>query len=112
MKFGVIIPSTNTVVEYDFWNMIFSNREVCKGIGFHMSGILIDSPKLATDEDMLNFLTMFRKQLSVTVDRLMTAEPQYIIMGMSLETFFGGWEGNKALKSSSLILKSTSRAFK
>ena len=24
---------------------------------------------------------------------------QYIIMGMSLETFFGGWEGNKELKA-------------
>eukprot|EP00913_Durusdinium_trenchii_P012253 g11506.t1 len=47
---------------------------------------------------MLNFLAMFRKQLFTTVDRLMTAEPQYIIMGMSLETFFGGWEGNKDLK--------------
>ncbi|CAJ1348573.1 unnamed protein product, partial [Effrenium voratum] len=98
MKFGVIIPSTNTTVEYDYWSMVMSNREVCKGIGFHVSGILIDSPKLATDEDMLHFLAMFRKQLFSTVDRLMTAEPQYIIMGMSLETFFGGWEGNKEFK--------------
>lgn len=92
MKFGVIIPSTNTTVEYDYWSMIMQNREACAGIGFHMSGILIDAPKLATDEDMLNFLAMFRRQLFSTVDRLMTAEPQYIIMGMSLETFFGGWE--------------------
>jgi len=29
----------------------------------------------------------------------MTAEPQYIIMGMSLENFFGGWEGNKEFKA-------------
>jgi len=98
MKFGVVIPSTNTTVEYDFWSMIMQNKEVCKGIGFHMSGILIDAPKLATDEDMLHFLEMFRKQIHTTVDRLMTAEPQYIIMGMSLETFFGGWEGNKEFK--------------
>jgi len=98
MKFGVVIPSTNTTVEYDFWKMVMKNEEVCKGIGFHMSGILIDAPKLATDEDMLNFLTMFRKQIYTTIDRLMTAEPQYIIMGMSLETFFGGWEGNKEFK--------------
>lgn len=99
MKFGVIIPSTNTTVEYDFWNIIMQNKEVCKGIGFHTSGILIDSPKLASDEDMLNFLAMFRKQIFTTVDRLMTAEPQYIIMGMSLETFFGGWEGNREFKA-------------
>lgn len=99
MKFGVVIPSTNTTVEYDFWRMVMKNEAVCKGIGFHMSGILIDAPKLATDEDMLHFLTMFRKQIFTTVDRLMTAEPQYIIMGMSLETFFGGWEGNKEFKA-------------
>jgi len=100
MKFGVIIPSTNTTVEYDFWNAIMSpaNREACKGIGFHVSGILIDQPKLTTDEDMLQFLEMFRKQIYTTTDRLMTSEPQYIIMGMSLETFFGGWEGNKEFK--------------
>jgi len=98
MKFGVVIPSTNTTVEYDFWRMIMRNEEATKGIGFHVSGILIDAPKLATDEDMLNFLAMFRKQIYITVDRLMTAEPQYIIMGMSLETFFGGWEGNKEFK--------------
>merc|ERR1712224_1130916 len=61
-------------------------------------GILIEMPKLATDADMLNFLEAFRKQIYSTVDRLMTAEPQYIIMGMSLETFFGGWEGNKEFK--------------
>lgn len=98
MKFGVVIPSTNTTVEYDFWRMVMQNEEACRGIGFHTSGILIDAPKLATDEDMLHFLTMFRKQIFTTVDRLMTAEPQYIIMGMSLETFFGGWEGNKEFK--------------
>ena len=99
MKFGVIIPSTNTTVEYDYWSMLMRNRKACAGIGFHASGILIDKPKLATDKDMLEFLTMFRRQLFATVDRLMTAEPQYIIMGMSLETFFGGWEGNKELKA-------------
>ena len=32
---------------------------VWQGIGFHMSGILIDSPKLATDEDMLHFLQLW-----------------------------------------------------
>jgi maleate isomerase len=118
MKFGVVIPSTNTMVEWDFWRMILKNN--IDGIGaptafplpvltspllllldtgFHMSGLLVNAPKLATDEDMLNFLTTFRSQLFNTVDALMTAEPEYIIMGMSLETFFGGWEGNLELKN-------------
>jgi len=98
MKFGVVIPSTNTTVEYDFWRMIMRNEDATKGIGFHVSGILIDSPKMTDDEGMLEFLRSFRRQIYTTVDRLMTAEPQYIIMGMSLETFFGGWEGNKEFK--------------
>ena len=62
-KFGVIIPSTNTNAEYDFWSMIMGNEAVCKGIGFHTSGILIEAPKLTSDEDMLGFLTAFRKQI-------------------------------------------------
>lgn len=95
-KFMLVIPSTNTTVEHDFWRMIFSNKEV-EGIGFHSSPILISAPKLACDEDMLNFLAQFRKEILRTIDIGMTAEPEYIIMGMSLETFFGGWEGNREL---------------
>jgi len=98
-KFALIVPSTNTCVEYDFWRILFTgNPKLQRGIGFHTGGILIDSPKLATDEDMLNFLEMFRREIFKTVDRVMTAEPEYIIMGMSAETFFGGWEGNQELK--------------
>merc|ERR1711959_163601 len=99
IKIGVVIPSTNTTVEYDFWRILFSNQEAMAGVGIHVAGILIDSPKLTTDEDMLEFLAQFRRQIFITVDRLMTAEPEYITMGMSLETFFGGWEGNKEFKA-------------
>jgi len=96
IKFGVIIPSTNTTVEYDYWKMLFSND--LKGIGFHIAGLLVEAPKLACDEDMLDFLAQFRRQIISTVDNVMTCEPQYLVMGMSLETFFGGWEGNKEFK--------------
>lgn len=96
MKFGVIIPSTNTTVEHDYWRMLFDAG--IKGVGFHSSSILISAPKLASDEDMLEFLAQFRREIFKTIDRSMTAEPEFIIMGMSLETFFGGWEGNKELK--------------
>lgn len=115
-KFGVIIPSTNTIVEHDYWRMIFSNPEL-QGVGFHMAGILISSPKLGSDSDMLEFLAQFRREIFKTVDQLCTAEPEYIIMGMSLETFFGGWEGNKELEEeitgrSGLCLATGARACK
>mmetsp|Transcript_131197 Transcript_131197/g.261840 ORF Transcript_131197/g.261840 Transcript_131197/m.261840 type:complete len:575 (-) Transcript_131197:20-1744(-) len=96
-KFGLIIPSTNTTVEYDYWRMILTEGKI-PGVGFHSAGILISAPKLASDQDMLDFLTQFRREIFRTIDSVMTAEPEYIIMGMSLETFFGGWEGNKEFK--------------
>jgi len=95
-KFMVVIPSTNTTVEHDYWRMLFSNPDI-EGIGFHSAPILIAAPKLSCDEDMLTFLVQFRKEILRTVDIGMTAEPEYLIMGMSLETFFGGWEGNREL---------------
>lgn len=96
-KFMVVVPSTNTTVEADYWRMLHSNPAL-DGIGFHAAPILISAPKLASDADMLEFLKQFRKEIMYTIDCGMTAEPEYVVMGMSLETFFGGWEGNNELR--------------
>jgi maleate isomerase len=95
-KFMLVVPSTNTTVEHDYWRILFSNPQL-RGIGFHTAPILIAAPKLVTDEDMLEFLEAFRKEIMYTIDVAMTAEPEYLIMGMSAETFFGGWQGNLEL---------------
>ena len=34
-KFGVIAPSTNTIVEYDFWKMLIKND--VEGVGLHQA---------------------------------------------------------------------------
>jgi len=94
-KFMLVVPSTNTTVEHDYWRMLFDAK--IKGVGFHTAPILIEAPKLVTDEDMLEFLVQFRRQILYTLDVGMTAQPDYIIMGMSAETFFGGMEGNMEL---------------
>lgn len=93
-KFMIVVPSTNTTVEQDFWRMLHSNKAL-DGVGLHSSPILISSPKLASDADMLEFLAQFRREIMQTIDMGMTAEPEYIVMGMSLETFFGGKVGNQ-----------------
>jgi len=92
-KFGVIVPSTNTIVEYEFWHMITSNKAL-KGCGFHMGEILIRKVKWSDDAEMLEFLDQLRLELDHAVDRCCTAEPEFLIMGMSAETFFGGMKGN------------------
>lgn len=93
-KFMIVVPSTNTTVEQDFWRLLHSNPNL-DGVGLHSSPILISSPKLASDGDMLEFLVQFRREIMQTIDIGMTAEPEYIVMGMSLETFFGGVVGNR-----------------
>jgi len=97
-KFGVVIPSTNTIVEYDYWKMIFSNVHL-KGIGFHTANIHIRMQDLSTDEKFNEFLVLLRTEILHAVERVITAEPEYLIMGMSAETFYGGMKGNLEFKS-------------
>ena len=39
-----------------------------------------------------------RRSMMDTVDRIMTCEPDYLIMGMSSETFWDGLEGSQILQ--------------
>ena len=38
-KFGLLIPATNTSMEYELWSIIFNNQESLEGIGLHTSNI-------------------------------------------------------------------------
>ena len=88
-KFGVIAPSTNTIVQPEFAMM-----EV-PGVTSHYSRIHIRDQRMSTDEEMEYLLVQIREELSSCVERLMTLEPDYMVMGMSAETFWDGVEGNR-----------------
>ncbi len=88
-KFGVIIPSTNTIVEPDFHSMSVP------GVTPHHSRIHIRDQKLDSDEAFVRLLAEIRDEIIFAVDRVMTAEPDYMVMGMSAETFWDGLEGNR-----------------
>ncbi|MFN6559881.1 MAG: hypothetical protein RMY28_008740 [Nostoc sp. ChiSLP01] len=89
-KFGVLAPSTNTIVEPDFHAM------AVPGVTSHMSRIHIRDQDLSSDEKMVRILKEIDNEISFAVDRVMTAAIDYLIMGMSAETFWGGIEGNRA----------------
>ncbi|MCF2146574.1 hypothetical protein IQ276_008945 [Desmonostoc muscorum LEGE 12446] len=89
-KFGVLAPSTNTIVEPDFHAM------AVPGVTSHMSRIHIRDQDLSSDEKMLRILQEIDNEILFAVDRVMTAGIDYLIMGMSAETFWGGIEGNIA----------------
>jgi maleate isomerase len=88
-KFGVIAPSTNTVVEPEFHAM------AVPGVTPHMARIHIRDMNMADDAGMERLLQQIRAEIGAAVERVMTAEPDYMVMGMSAETFWGGMEGNR-----------------
>ena len=88
-KFGVLAPSTNTIVEPDFYRM------GVPGVTAHFSRIHIRDMNMDDDEGMLRLLDQIREELEYAVERVMTCEPDYMVMGMSAETFWGGVEGNR-----------------
>ncbi|MBB5873334.1 maleate isomerase [Allocatelliglobosispora scoriae] len=88
-KFGVIAPSTNTIVEPDFYSM------TVPGVTSHFSRIHIRNQDLSSDADFENLLVQIRDEIGAACERVLTCEPDYMVMGMSAETFWGGVEGNR-----------------
>ena len=88
-KFGVLAPSTNTIVEPDFYRM------AVPGVTCHFSRIHIRDQDLSSDAAFEALMVQIREEVGFAVERVMTAEPDYMVMGMSSETFWGGVEGNR-----------------
>jgi maleate isomerase len=86
--FGVIVPSTNTVVEDEYY------RFRAPGVSFHAGRILIRDESLDSDDVFETFLAQLREEIARAVESVLTCKPDYLIMGMSAETFWGGVEGN------------------
>ncbi len=88
-KFGVIAPSTNTIVQPEFDMMRVP------GVTSHYGRIFIPDGRIADDEGMQNLLVQIRANMAACVESLMTMQPDYMVMGMSAETFWDGVEGNR-----------------
>jgi maleate isomerase len=86
-QFGLILPSTNTVVETEFnWMRV-------EGVSWHSGRIFIPDPELNDDASFVRFLENLRTEIGSAVRGVMTAKPDYLVMGMSAETFWGGKDG-------------------
>lgn len=86
-KFGVIGPSTNTIVQPDFDDM----RP--RGVTNHYSRIYTpDSDAISNETFMAGTLTIAENVIDA-VRSVMTCSPDYLVMGMSAITFYGGIKG-------------------
>lgn len=89
-KVAVIVPSTNTVVEHDMaqWRPA--------GVTFHAGRMHITNPNLSNDEEFEELIEQLDATIEAAVERVLTCQPDYMLMGMSAGTFWGGLEGSKA----------------
>lgn len=86
-EFGLILPSTNTTVEAEFnWMRV-------DGVSWHTGRIYIPDSELQDDASFVTFLENLRGEIGRAVRDVITAEVDYLVMGMSAETFWGGREG-------------------
>ena len=91
-KFGVVAPSTNTSVQPEFDAMRVP------GVTNHFGRIYIPDNPIGSDADFNKLMDDIRAELMNAVDRVMTCRPDYLVMGMSAETFWDGLDGSIKLR--------------
>lgn len=91
-KFGVIAPSTNTAVQPEYDDM----RP--RGVTNHFARIHIPDRPIRNDDDFTKLLDDIREAMFEAVDQVMTCKPDYLILGMSAETFWDGLDGSMRLR--------------
>ncbi len=91
-KFGVVAPSTNTSVQPEF------DAFRPHGVTNHFSRVLIPDRKVTDDASFNLMMGDIRASLPAAVEAVMTCSPDYVILGMSSETFWDGMDGSRRLK--------------
>ncbi|MCX7324990.1 MAG: Asp/Glu racemase [Hyphomicrobiales bacterium] len=89
-KFGVLGPSTNTIVQPDFDTM----RPF--GVSNHYSRIYTPNASAVSNESFRAGAETIAGNVLDAVRSVMTCAPDYLVMGMSAVTFFDGAKGADA----------------
>jgi len=91
-KFGVIAPSTNTVVQPEYAQL------QPKGVTNHHSRITIPDDPVTDDKSFEALIETIRLNTMAAIDSVMTCAPDYVVVGMSAETFWDGAERSEKLQ--------------
>ena len=91
-KFAVLAPSTNTSVQPEFDDM----RPW--GVTHHHSRLIIPDSKVTDDKSFMLMMDDIRGALFPALEAALTCHPDYVVLGMSAETFWDGLEGSKQLQ--------------
>ena len=92
-KFGVLGPSTNTVVQPEFDDM----RPA--GVTNHYSRIFTPNAQAVSNDTFMAGTRVISDNMLDAVESVMTSAPDYLVMGMSAITFYDGIDGANAFES-------------
>jgi maleate isomerase len=87
LKLGVVIPSTNSIVQPE------TDAMRPRGVTNHIGRIHIPDLPLNNDTEFAQIMTAIEPDLFGAVDRVMSCKPGHLIMAMSIPTFWGGMRG-------------------
>lgn len=90
---GVVAPSTNTTVQPDM------ERMRPDGVTNHFSRIFVEDPLALSNEDFIAGTTAIAANTMDAVRSVMTCKPDYLVLGMSAITFYGGVQGSRDFKA-------------
>ena len=99
-KFAVLAPSTNTSVQPEFDAM----RPW--GVTNHHSRLVIPDMRVTDDRSFMVMMDSIRGALFPALEAALTCDPDYVVLGMSAETFWDGLRGSTLLHEK---LKRTAR---
>jgi maleate isomerase len=86
-KFGVLGPSTNTIVQPDFDDLRIP------GVTNHYSRIVVENANAISNETFMAGTLEISENTLEAVRGVLTCGPDYLVMGMSAVTFYGGAKG-------------------
>jgi maleate isomerase len=83
-RIGVVVPSTNTTVQPE------TDMLRVAGVTCHTGRVTIKERPLNTEEAFFEHMQMMRDGLGSAIDQIMTGGLDHLIMGIALESFWGG----------------------
>lgn len=83
-RIGIVVPSTNTTVQPECEGL----RP--RGVTNHTARSTIKERPLNTEEAFFEHMRDMREGIASAIDQIMTAGLDHLIVGISLETFWGG----------------------
>jgi maleate isomerase len=93
-KIGIVIPSTNTTMEPEMHSM------EPPGVTFHTARLYLAQSSLRTPEHAQRAPAAFRDALKIAIRDVVTAELDYLMIGVSALSFMGGVAGGQRFEES------------